>query len=117
MTPGKYDLKLYRGDTHAFRAYLWQDDLLTTAYSLTGCTVAAEIRERSGGTQIVFLNVKVTLPNIIEVTMKPDMYAGCPETGVWDLQVTVTATSEVLTVLAGTVAVTPDVTGSTKLGV
>lgn len=115
MTPGKYDLNLYRGDTNIFRVVLWTDDLLTVAYSLTGCVVSAEIREKSGGTHIVFLDVRIILPNTVEVTMKPSMYAGCPTKGVWDLQITVTATGEVLTPLAGFVTVTPDVTGSTQL--
>jgi len=111
MTPGKYNLDLYRGDTHAFRVVLWSDEAQTVPYDLTGATVEAEIRDKSAGTHIVALTVIVTLPNTIDVTMEPDMFATCPSKGVWDLQVT-TVDGEVLTPVAGTVAVTADVTDS-----
>ena len=111
MTPGKYDLQLYRGDSHNFRVILWADSGQTVAYDLTGATVEAEIREKSAGTHVVILDTVVSLPNIVDVAMLPELYATCPAKGVWDLQVT-TADGEVLTPLAGTVTVTPDVTDS-----
>jgi len=111
VTPGKYDLTLYRGDTHAFRVLLWADNMQTVPYDLTGAEVEAEIREKSAGTFVVALETVVTLPNIVDVTMTPDLFVTCPSKGVWDLQVT-TADGEVLTPLAGAVTVTPDVTDS-----
>ena len=111
MTPGNYDLHLYRGDTHSIRVTLWADDAHTVPYDLTGAEVEAEIRDRSAGTVVVVLDVDVTLPNTVEITMTPDMYEDCPPKGVWDLQVT-TGAGEVLTPLAGVVTVTADVTDS-----
>ena len=111
MTPGTYNLKLYRGDTHNFRVILWADDAATVPYDLTGAEVEAEIREKSAGTHVVTLDTVVTLLNTVDVTMTPEMFDTCPLRGVWDLQVT-TAGGEVLTPLAGSVAVMADVTDS-----
>ena len=111
MTPGTYNLKLYRGDTHNFRVILWADTGQTVPYDLTGATAEAEIREKSAGTHVVILDTVVSLPNIIDIGMTPELYATCPAKGVWDLQIT-TAEGEVLTPLAGAVTVTPDVTDS-----
>lgn len=81
---------------------------------LTGATVAAEIRDRSGGDRIVDLGVAVTVPNIVDMTMTPADYVDCPTQGVWDLQITYPDTS-VRTVLGGSVTVAPDVTDSVAL--
>lgn len=114
MQPGTFDLKLYRGDTHAFRFILWQDDGKTTPVDLTGSTVAAEIREKSAGVHVVDLACVVTLPNTIDVTMTPAMYVNVPAKGVWDLQVTF-PDAEVHTVVGGAVTVTLDVTDSVPM--
>ena len=84
-------------------------------YDLTGSTVAAQIRNKSAGTTIVDLGVIVTLPNIIDLEMLPDMFDTCPARGVWDVQVT-TAVGDVLTPLAGPVTVPGDVTDSLPPG-
>jgi hypothetical protein len=114
VTPGKHDLLLYRGDTHAFRVLLWSDDLQTVPYDLAGSTVAAEIREKSAGTHVVDMIVVVTLPNTVDITIEPNMFVTCPSRGVWDVQVT-TSSGEVLTPLGGAVTVTPDVTDSVPM--
>jgi hypothetical protein len=111
--PGKYDLGLYRGDSYAWQIRLWEDDDQIDPVDLTGVVVAAEIRDKPAGATIVELDCVVTLPNIIAMSMTPAMYTGCPAKGVWDLQLTTTATGAVRTVLRGAVAVTADVTEST----
>jgi hypothetical protein len=111
MTPGKYDLCLYRGDSKGWQFRLWADPYASVAVDLTGATVAAEIREKSAGTHIVALDTNVTLPNMIDVTITPDMYTDCPAKGVWDLQITF-AGGVVNTPVYGTVTVTADVTDS-----
>jgi hypothetical protein len=116
MTPGKYNLDLYRGDSYAARFVLWQDDASTIPVDLTGATVAAEIRDKSAGLKIVELDVTVTVPNIVDVYMTPDMYTDCPAKGVWDLQVTF-ADGQVHTPIAGAVTITPDVTDSLPMPV
>ena len=109
--PGKYDLSLYRGDSFEWRFQLWEDEARTDPVDLTGATVAAEFRDKSGGLTIVAFRCVVTLPNIIDVFMDAAMWAGAPATGVWDLQITF-LDGEVRTVVAGKVAVTADVTDS-----
>ena len=111
MTPGTYDLALYRGDSYTWRVRLWQDAGQTIPVDLAGATVAAEIREKTAGVHVVELGCVVTLPNIVDVTIEPGMYVECPQQGVWDLQLTF-ADGDVHTVLRGAVSVTGDVTDS-----
>lgn len=111
MTPGQLDLALYRGDSYEMRVRLWSDSAATIPVDLTGATVAVEIRDKTAGTRVVELGVLVTLPNIINVSMTPDMYVTCPAKGVYDLQVTF-ADGQVNTPLAGKITVTGDVTDS-----
>ena len=111
MAPAKYDLNMYRGDSYGWRFKLWQDKNRTVPTDLTGCTVNSEIRDKPSGAKIVVLNCTVTLPNIIDVVMTPDMYAICPTKGGWDLQITY-PTGEVKTPIGGGVNVSPDYTDS-----
>jgi hypothetical protein len=113
MTPGNFNLNMYRGDSYAWRFILWNDAVKVDPVDLADATVAAEIREKPGGLTILVMPCVVTLPNIIDITKEPDMYADCPVKGVWDLQVTFTTSGEVHTPIAGSVSVSPDVTGST----
>jgi hypothetical protein len=113
MTPGTYDLNLYRGDTWKARFQLY--DVIDGAQSpvdLTGATVAAEIRDRPNGLTIVELDCVITLPNIIDVAMTPAMWTDAPTgTGAWDLEITY-GNGDVHTAVAGKVTITADVTGS-----
>ena len=111
MTPGKYDLALYRGDTYSWRFQLWEDDARTDPVDLTGVVAESEIRDKSGGAVIMTLECVVTLPNIIDVELAADLWTGAPPAGAWDLQLTY-ATGEVRTVVAGKVVITPDITDS-----
>jgi hypothetical protein len=111
MTPGRYDLELYRGDSHGWRFTLWANFEQTMPVDLTGASVAVEIRDKSAGTHIVDLDVTIVLPNSVDVKMTPDMYVTCPTKGVWDFQITFPG-GEVHTPLYGDVKVTPDVTDS-----
>lgn len=114
MTPGKYDLKLYRGDSYSWRFRLFEDAAQTVPTDLTGATVKAEIRDKSAGTTIVALTTVVTLPNTVDMSIAPADYDGCPAKGVWDLQLTFVDGS-VQTPVAGAVTVTADVTDSAPL--
>lgn len=111
MTPGSFDLDLYRGDSYHWTFVLWQDKNKTIPIDLNGATVKAEIRDKPSGAAIVHLTTVVTLPNTIVMTMTPAMYADCPVEGVWDCQVTF-SDLDVHTVLRGFVGVTADVTDS-----
>jgi len=110
--PGAYDLKLYRGDSYAWRFTLWADDARTVPADLTGATVAAEVRDKPAGSTVVALVCVVTLPNIVDVTLGGVSWLDMPASGAWDLQVTYAA-GEVHTAVAGKVTVTTDVTAST----
>ena len=112
MLPGSYDLALYRGDSAAWRFQLWADKAKTNPVDLTGASVAAEFRDVSGGTVLMSLVCDIVLPNVVAVSVTPDMWEGVAvEDGVWDLEVTFSPT-DVHTPVAGVVTVTPDVTNS-----
>ena len=110
MTPGKYDLKLYRGDFYEWRFRLWQDKERTIAADLTGATVAAEFRDKPGGQTIVAFDCVITQPNIIDMTMTEALWTDAPSGGAWDMEIDFPTGPG--TVLAGKVIVTEDVTNS-----
>lgn len=118
MRPGDYPLTLYRGDTYVweFRCYTSTSPSPPPA-DLTGATAKAEIRNTPGGTLLTSLNCVITLPNIITVKMKTANWTGLNvRTAAWDLQVTYTdPDASVVTILAGAVTITPDVTDSVPL--
>jgi hypothetical protein len=57
-----YALWPYRGDTGRWRFVLWQDAAKTTPVSLTGVTVAAEIRSAPGATPVTTCTCTVIEP-------------------------------------------------------
>lgn len=110
--PGTYNLTLYRGDSYAYQFVVWNDPEKTDPADLTGVIPKAEIRDKSGGTAIMELVCTVEAPNIVHVALTADLWLPWSQTkGVWDLQLTY-ATGEVITIVAGTVSVTADVTDS-----
>jgi hypothetical protein len=111
VTPGQYPLSLYRGDTYRWQFKLWADADRTQPADLTGVEAKAQIRDRPGGAIIVGLICTISLPNIIDVVLNAGLSVTLPQVCVWDLQLTY-ASGDVNTVLAGPVAVTPDVTDS-----
>lgn len=112
MFPGAYDLRLYRGDSYAWRFQLWTDAAHTIAFDLTGVAVAAEMRDKSGGATVIDMTCAVTLPNLIDMTLPAASWPQVPAGAVWDLQLTRPDT-RVQTIIAGKVTVTADVTDST----
>lgn len=111
MQPGNLPLTLYRGDSRRWRFQLWSDVEKTAAVDLTGVTAKSEIRDRPSGAIIVALEIAVELPNTIVANLLPAASRNLPPAGVWDLQLTYEA-GDVVTILAGPVTVTPDVTDS-----
>jgi len=112
VTPGRYPLQLYRGDTYRWKFQLWADPERTQPADLTDVEARAQIRERPGGQTVVDLQCTITLPNIIDMLLDHAGSVRLPErTGAWDLQLTYAA-GDVSTVLAGPVTVTQDVTDS-----
>jgi hypothetical protein len=111
MIPGQYDLQLYRGDTFKWTVKLWKDAKQTDPTNLTGATVKAEYRDKTGGTPVVSITTALTLPNTIDLTFPAAAWATAPLAGIWDLQVTMPDAS-VNTVLRGNVQVIGDVTDS-----
>jgi ribosome-associated translation inhibitor RaiA len=85
VTPGKYDLALYRGDTHAFRVVLWDDGAQTIPFDLTGASVQAEWRAKPVGSQVGNLVATGTLPNVIDVqcTLTVEKLRHQAESTVW----------------------------------
>lgn len=120
MTPGKYDLALYRGDSYEWRFQLWEDTGRTLPVDLTGSLVAAEFRDQPGGDVIVSMDCVIStaaglsVPNVITVRLEPEMWPDAPPEGAWDLEVT-QPDGDVQTIVAGIVKVTADVTHSTGM--
>jgi hypothetical protein len=112
MTPGKYDLKIYRGDTYRWRFTVWSDPARTQPADLTGATAKSEIRDKTGGTVKATINCVITIPNYVDAVLSDVASKALNTNGVWDLQLTM-ASGDVVTVLAGQVTVTGDVTDST----
>lgn len=111
--PPSYALSIYRGDTCSWQFVLWQDAANTVPYDLTGITAKSEIRDQPSGAVIVPLTLTISLPNIIDALLDAASSSLLPvPKAVWDLQLT-DALGVVTTVLAGSVAVTADVTDST----
>lgn len=113
--PGRLNLCLYRGDSYYWEFYFWEDPEREIPVDLTYGRVAAEVREQPGGTTIIKMNCRIELPNIIHVTLEPDESKRLPLFGFWDLELTDPVWKDVVTLLAGTVTVTADVTNSLPL--
>jgi len=113
MTPGRFDLNLYRGDSAAWRFQLWEDCDRLAPVDLTGAVVAAEIRDAPAGAVVMPLLCTITEPNIVDVDLPAALWPGfTPAAGIWDLQLTYAA-GDVQTPIYGLVGITDDVTGST----
>lgn len=118
--PGTFHLNLYRGDTYVWKFTLYGS---TTAPNppvpadLTGVTAKAEIRTSPGGSPLTTLECEVTLPNVITMKLTTPEWLGITvRRASWDLQLTYSdPDSTVITVLAGDVVITPDVTDSTPI--
>jgi len=111
MLPGQLPLTLYRGDSARWRFTLWTDEAKTQPADLTDATAKAEIRDKPAGATVVALVCAVELPNVVTMELLPAASATLPAKGAWDLQMTY-ADGSVVTILAGSVEVTPDVTDS-----
>lgn len=108
--PGRYDLKIYRGDTHHWQFKLWQDADKSDPVDLLNCGVKAQIRNGFDGVRMVEIRLAITLPNIIDASLDAETSRDITFTeGVWDMQVTYPG-NVVSTILAGEVTITPDVT-------
>ena len=118
MRPGNHPLTLYRGDTYVweFRCYTDTSESMPPA-DLTGATAKAEIRATPGGTLLTALTCTITLPNIITVKLKTANWTGLNvRSAAWDLQLTYTdPDASVITIVAGAVTITPDVTDSVPI--
>ena len=112
MTPGAFNLDLYRGDTYRWQFKFWNDADKTDPADLTGVTVKAEIRDKPQGTKLVVpMQTTVTAPNIVDMVLSAEDCKKLLAKGAWDLQLTYSG-GDVVTVLAGNVAVMADVTDS-----
>lgn len=113
MLPSDYPLELYHGDSYEWQFKFWLDSAKTQPMDLTDVIAKAEIRDESGGLVIFLLGTTIVLPNTISMTLAADMSEELPlQSMVWDLQLT-WPSGAVNTVVAGSVAITADVTDST----
>jgi len=115
MTPGTYDLTVYRGDTYRYKFTLWMDTTRTLPVDLTNAVAKAEIRTKAGGELLGAMQCTITLPNIIDGLLDAETTKLLsPKGAVWDLQLAFGGDppDDVKTALAGVVTVTADVTDS-----
>jgi hypothetical protein len=113
MTPGSFNLKLYRGDSYTWRFVMWSDTAKTIPADLVGVVPRAEIRDKPGGALVVPLVCTVEPPNTVLAILSAAASSTLPLQGSWDLQLTY-PDGEVATVVAGSVGVTADVTNSSQ---
>lgn len=112
MTPGKFNLSLYRGDTYQWRFVLWADAEKTVPVDLAGVTVKSEIRDKPGGTLQATLACEIESPNIIVAALSAvESEKLIAPAAAWDLQLCYNS-GDVTTILAGQVKITQDVTES-----
>ena len=111
MIPGKYDMKLYRGDWAGWRVKLYQDAARTIPFDLSEYTVASQLRDKPGGSTGVNLVCVITVPNIIDITITPVQWEDAPKSsiGAWDVEIT-DSFGNPFTPLAGKVDIINDVT-------
>jgi len=109
MTPGRYGLSVYKGDSARWLFTLWADGGRLIPTDLSTVTVTAQIRTRPAGSLVLQLAPVVTLPNSIAIALEPADTAALPTTAAWDLQLAY-ASGDVQTVLSGPVNATTDVT-------
>ena len=117
MRPATYDLDLYRGDTYAWAFKLWTDNSHTTPVDLTGVNAKAELRAKSGATPVAAMTCTIQMPNTVNVRLPVAAWANVAYSeGRWDLQLTYPAPgNDIITIVAGDVTITPDITDSTAL--
>jgi hypothetical protein len=106
-----YPLNVYRGDTYAWQFRVWSDAAGTIPADLTGVLVAAEIRDKPGGTLILTLAPTIT-GNVIDLPLSAAVCRTLPAQGAWDLQLTFPS-GHVHTIVAGRVMARADVTLAT----
>lgn len=111
MLPGRFSLQLYRGDSASYQFLIWADRQGMTPLNIVGCTSLAEIRDAPGGLLLATMTTIIESPNVVRMLLTPGQTLALPHTAVWDLQLSF-GTGEVLTPLAGGVAVTDDVSAS-----
>ena len=109
MTPGVYDLRLYRGDTARWEFVLWHDAARTVPVNLAGATAAGQIRDNADSGQVIAELVCTISGNTVSVTLPTDAAANLHPRGMWDLQLT-WPSGDVQTVVSGGVYVRSDVT-------
>lgn len=113
MTPGRYSLTIYRGDTYHWQVRVWSDAAKTVPVDLSNTSAMAQIRDQPLGEAVVAMTCQVTPPNLIDINLNATSSSNVPSNGVWDLQLTYHSNGAVTTLLAGQVNVTADVsTGS-----
>lgn len=114
-------LDLYRGDTREWMFTFYDDAAKTVPSDLSNATARAEVRYGTGGAAILTLECEVQPgppDNVVLMTLPATAWDGFPVLyGVnaqWDLQLTY-ADGRVVTVVAGPVYITADITDSTPV--
>lgn len=116
--PGPYDIEIYRGDTKEFSLAITAGDppgVPMAAVDLTGCTVAAQVRETFEAAQAALIftcTITSAIGGLVNVLAAANLTALLtPGKKVWDLEITFPSGKK-FTYLSGVATVDPDVTRS-----
>lgn len=114
--PGTYNFNYYRGDKHYFKVYPKNSSggaLDLSPYSGAGATQSYIIANKRGssGTQIVADAVIATDHVLCTITPSVGRLL-TPGTHVYDVQLSDSASGEVITLITGTITVTDDIAGA-----
>lgn len=114
VTDGSLDLNVLAGSTFpsvAGPASFYPTDDTGTAFSLTGWTARLQVRENPGTTALIDMNPTVnTSDNSVSFTLTAAQTALLTKTDyVYAIELTKTATGEVMTLVRGQVRVTPEI--------
>jgi hypothetical protein len=116
--PGSYDFSVYQGDTKEFAVQLKSGPPPSGPYTpmdLTGCTVAAQVRDTPQAAQpaaTITCTITDATNGIVSLSMAPAVTGALGQgTKVWDMEVTFPSGKK-FTYLKGTVTIEAEVTRS-----
>ena len=112
MTPFKYAIEQWRGDTLSVLFRLWRDADHSDPVDLTGATVSAEVRETAESADPPAAEFAVSVTgNEVTLSLTPEQTRALPASGVYDLQVDWLADgTQIQTVACGKITTSHDVT-------
>ena len=109
--PQRVDVQHYRGDSLGIQVTIWQDAAKTVPADFTGATVTAHVRPSIESADIAAEFEVGVAGNVLTLTLEPKDTRELGPSNVFDVEVDWESDdTSVSTVVAGSLAVAPDVT-------